>query len=576
MVLPFRNLPASLSSYHRRHRALDTSVAFLGGLPRHRNQASKGHPPTSILPATGWHHARRRYHTSLSRDNDEFSNNNHSIQTLSAEEIKRNNLISTRLYRILLKSSSRGVKFANGRNTIHMDAANDDDDENWILLQPPLDVRKYGHAHIFQVRRGELDSTIAESDDDSSEASLNFQPSKKNSFVNTALKSTRKEEVGRAMDVLRFVNTSLGGDSDDDLEDYYLGGSSSAYCPDTKEEGREEENEMNQFGQDDLNKALSATGDAAGRHSEGHYTQFLDEDEERGEEGETDIGSDDEKDEFDSSQHSDDDEKDDEDPNPCDPSVLVQAKDLRNAVRIAFRAPLKPPSNAQQQESIYSIITRRHRDAIDASSLLSEQIQTWGDKSSIFVDRKKGVRIVATSSAMHLSNPGGIRGGKKYKFAYRIRVENINDDKNKSRAVQLLGRTWNIYECRQTKASLLAKLLEDGKLPHKEDGNDEQQKDIQVRTLVQNVNEPKTGAVGHFPVIRPGEVFEYMSGAELATPTGFMEGCFHMAVVDPESTKSASIGEPVNALLWKENDQRKFEAKVAEFGFVAEEEEDER
>lgn len=69
------------------------------------------------------------------------------------------------------------------------------------------------------------------------------------------------------------------------------------------------------------------------------------------------------------------------------------------------------------------------------------------------------------------------------------------------------------------------------------------------------------------------KVFEYISGAELGKPTGFMDGAFHMAIVDPKNTESASIGEPVDALLWKENDQRKFEAKVAEFGFVANEDE---
>jgi len=45
-----------------------------------------------------------------------------------------------------------------------------------------------------------------------------------------------------------------------------------------------------------------------------------------------------------------------------------------------------------------------------------------------------------------------------------------------------------------------------------------------------------------------------------------------MAIVYPEKVESASIGETVDALLWKENDKRLFEAKVAEFGFVAGEE----
>jgi hypothetical protein len=52
--------------------------------------------------------------------------------------------------------------------------------------------------------------------------------------------------------------------------------------------------------------------------------------------------------------------------------------------------------------------------------------------------------------------------------------------------------------------------LEEGSLP---DGGNEDSRssmeledNIQVRTLVSTVNEPKTGAVGHFPVIRSGEV----------------------------------------------------------------------
>lgn len=44
-----------------------------------------------------------------------------------------------------------------------------------------------------------------------------------------------------------------------------------------------------------------------------------------------------------------------------------------------------------------------------------------------------------------------------------------------------------------------------------------------------------------------------------------------MAIVDSDKVKSASIGETVDALLWKENDERKFEATVAEFGFVSDE-----
>ena len=90
-------------------------------------------------------------------------------------------------------------------------------------------------------------------------------------------------------------------------------------------------------------------------------------------------------------------------------------------------------------------------------------------------------------------------------------------------------------------------------------------------TEVQVVNEPRTGAVGHLPVLGPGEVFEYMSGADISTPTGAMEGTFHMARVNMQTTDSAHIGDDVEALTWKSDDERLFDVRVARFGFVADE-----
>lgn len=465
MALPRRHHLASLSWRLRNLYVSPSSSA-----------AFAFHPSNNSIPLQL---QRRKYHIHLAHNNDSFNRSSTPLQPLSPEEIKRNNLISTRLYRILLRSCVRDVQSTNKTNKILIDGNIQND---WMLLQPPLDVRKYGHANILQVRNGELYSTMK--DDDASNERVKF------SSVNRALQYMIKEEVGRAMDVLRFVHISLGGNEDDDLEDYYLNAS--------MDDGHAQEaNAPSDFGKEDLNKALGA---AAGRHSEGHYTQFLDDDEERGEGSPSKDG--DEQDEY-YPQHE---QLEDEYINPPDLSVLVQTKDLVNAIRIAFRAPVMPSSD-NQHESLQSIITRRHRDAIDASSLFSEQLQMWSNKSSVCVNNQHGVRIVATSSRLQLSPPlGGARmGGKKYKFAYRIRVENINDAEDNNTAVQLLGRTWNIYECRTTNASLLTKLLEEGSLPP---GDSDEQEDIQVRTLVQNVHEPKTGAVGHFPVICPGEVCE--------------------------------------------------------------------
>ena len=65
-----------------------------------------------------------------------------------------------------------------------------------------------------------------------------------------------------------------------------------------------------------------------------------------------------------------------------------------------------------------------------------------------------------------------------------------------------------------------------------------------------------------------------MSGAEIATPSGFMEGCFHMASVDMQKTDSAHIGDQVESLHWKSNDERIFEMPVGRFGLVADEEDE--
>lgn len=65
-----------------------------------------------------------------------------------------------------------------------------------------------------------------------------------------------------------------------------------------------------------------------------------------------------------------------------------------------------------------------------------------------------------------------------------------------------------------------------------------------------------------------------MSGTDLSTPTGSMEGCFHMASVDMQTTESAQVGDHVEALLWKSNDERKFEVSIRPFGLVVDEDMD--
>ena len=80
-------------------------------------------------------------------------------------------------------------------------------------------------------------------------------------------------------------------------------------------------------------------------------------------------------------------------------------------------------------------------------------------------------------------------------WAYHIRVENGG-----TQAVQLLTRRWTIIDGRGGR--------------HEVRGD---------------------GVVGEQPVIEPGASFDYVSGCPLQTPTGAMEGTYHMVAEDGSS-----------------------------------------
>jgi ApaG protein len=77
-------------------------------------------------------------------------------------------------------------------------------------------------------------------------------------------------------------------------------------------------------------------------------------------------------------------------------------------------------------------------------------------------------------------------------WAYHVRIENGADD-----AVQLISREWTISDGRGGR--------------HEVQGE---------------------GVVGEQPVIEPGAAFDYVSGCPLATPTGYMEGRYHLIAAD--------------------------------------------
>jgi ApaG protein len=107
----------------------------------------------------------------------------------------------------------------------------------------------------------------------------------------------------------------------------------------------------------------------------------------------------------------------------------------------------------------------------------------------------RGVRIdVAPRFLPEQSGEDESWKGRRYLFAYRIRITNEGDQ-----AVQLLSRHWRIVDA-------------DGEERH-------------VRG---------DGVVGHQPHLLPGHAFEYESYCPLLTPWGTMEGEYTMRTADGE------------------------------------------
>jgi len=96
-----------------------------------------------------------------------------------------------------------------------------------------------------------------------------------------------------------------------------------------------------------------------------------------------------------------------------------------------------------------------------------------------------GVKVtVETVYQSEYSNPGNYH----FMFAYHITIENLGPH-----SIQLLRRHWLIYDSSGTKREI--------------DGE---------------------GVVGLQPVIQPGEQYDYVSGCNLKSEMGYMEGSYQM------------------------------------------------
>ncbi|MBA3878501.1 MAG: Co2+/Mg2+ efflux protein ApaG [Sphingobium sp.] len=110
---------------------------------------------------------------------------------------------------------------------------------------------------------------------------------------------------------------------------------------------------------------------------------------------------------------------------------------------------------------------------------------------SLFPNVAETQGVIVRVSVSYLPEQSEPRRGRWF-WAYHVRIENEGDV-----AVQLLTRHWVITDGRG--------------LRHSVEGE---------------------GVVGEQPQIAPGASFDYVSGCPLQTPTGSMQGSYHMIAAD--------------------------------------------
>ena len=190
--------------------------------------------------------------------------------------------------------------------------------------------------------------------------------------------------------------------------------------------------------------------------------------------------------------------------------VCITTDDVLAILRTEFRRPADDPN-------------RRVSLAMKGKQMLNQQLRLGSKCRSCTTTA--GVLVEATSLFLH-QQPTDVAEEVDNVFMYRIRIANVREvpeeepvspSKNAdgpdastpsvagTGVVQLLGRHWHIEDA-------------SGK--------------------VQTVPYGSPGVVGHTPILRPGQMFEYCSYAGVRTETGTMRGSFQM--VD-------EAGEPFDA-----------------------------
>ena len=112
--------------------------------------------------------------------------------------------------------------------------------------------------------------------------------------------------------------------------------------------------------------------------------------------------------------------------------------------------------------------------------------------------------------------PGNIRRMAKYQLQVEVRPEFLPDQSAPEKGVFSFAYTITITNTGEVPAQLISRHW-------------------RITDATGHVEEVKgLGVVGHQPLLRPGESFQYTSGCRLRTPSGTMEGSYFFVAEDGE------------------------------------------
>jgi len=442
---------------------------------------------------------------------------------------QQSSVVARRLYRILLRQCAELSRCAVPVVDVSVGEGGDrtaeaDNDKTFLFVHPPINPHEVGEARYFQLQKRQKPLTTSE------DTARNCDDKRD---VRSVLRLLQRSATAAATTRRRPSSANPSEDDEEEAEEQDDNDGDSVVVDNTNS------NKNTALCRDDL------------------VNEWLE-----GLAGESGTGDGDDKDEV--------------------GGIWTRTSIVRDAIRYAFRyaAPLSPTATAPMTTGAGDSITddqrRQQRQkletewAIRAYRLLQGQASMQRCTS---VSQLDNIRITATSrfigrsidtTAMdEESEDGNFEASIRYHFGYRIRVENLFPEDCESGtgtsaatptaatsaagasdsnggAVQLLGRTWVIQQA----------TADDGDDDGGYGGGGGNADDAKFETTTR-VHAPDGGVVGHTPVLKPGQGFEYASFCDLGAgdagrskqrPSGRMTGCLHFrrCVSDDDSSSSTT------------------------------------